>query len=760
VGVGWQVRLVVLGLLSGLTALGAVLVLGRLPAAQVPWQIATMIGLAVAVAVVVNDLWHKRFGVDVIAVLALAGALLAHEFLAGALIGLMFATGQLLEGYAQRRAHRDLDALLDRAPRTAHLKSDTDALRTVPVADVEIGDVVVVLSGEVVPVDGRLLEPGVFDESVLTGESVPVNRPVEDVVRVGVVNTGASVAVRALRRAEQSAYAGVVALATAAVADSAPVVRLADRFAVAFVPLTLLATGLAWWLSGDAVRALAVLVTATPCPLLLAVPVAITSGMSAASRRGVVVKDGAALERLGHAEVVLMDKTGTVTEGVPRVVDVVTAPGMDRRDLLAKAAAVERYSPHVLATAVVRAADDAVVPVLDAHDVVDRPGIGAEGAVAGERITVGRRPDGELPAWARGAERRVALDGAAAIWVSVAGAPAAALVVRDRVRADAMWTLSRLRAAGVRWLALVTGDRAEAATDVAALLDFDDVVSGCSPEGKVEQVRAAARRGVTVAVGDGVNDAPALAAADVGVALGARGVTAVAQVADVVLTDEGIDRLAEAVETARRARSIALQSAAVGIGLSLLAMGAAGWGLLVPAAGALVQEGIDVLVILNALRALVRPQHTKLPRVTAERIARFAGEHPGLTAARLAVRAAADSLSGGDIAGAEPGIRQAHRLLVEQVLPHERAEEHELLPAMAPLVGGTTGTAVMSRGHAEIERLAHRLSRHLAGPLRADQVDDLRATLYGLDAVLTLHFAQEEEGYFVLGHTTRGGEHR
>ncbi|HVV19882.1 MAG TPA: heavy metal translocating P-type ATPase [Pseudonocardiaceae bacterium] len=748
---GWHVRLTVLGLLTGLTALGAVLVVGRLPAAQLPWTIATVIGLVTTVAVVVNDLRRKHFGVDVIAVLALGGALLAHEYLAGALIALMFATGQLLEGYAQRRAHRDLDALLDRAPRSAHLR-EGDALRTVPVADVRVGDVVVVLSGEVVPVDGRLVDAGLFDESVLTGESVPVDRPVDDVVRAGVVNVGASATVRAVRTAERSAYAGVVRLATAAVADSAPVVRLADRFAVGFVPLTLVATGLAWWLSGDAVRALAVLVTATPCPLLLAVPVAVTSGMSAASRRGVVVKDGAALERLGHAEVALMDKTGTVTEGRPRVVDVLTAPGVDRRDLLAKAAAVERYSPHVLATAVVHAADAAGAPALDATQVAERPGVGAEGVVAGEPVTVGGRPAGEPAEWARAAERRVALDGAAVIWVSVAGRPAGAFVVRDRVRADAMWTLSRLRAAGVRWLALVTGDRSEAAADVAALLDFDEVVAGCAPETKVERVRAARRRGVTVAVGDGVNDAPALAAADVGVALGARGITAVAQAADVVLTDDGLDRLADAVETARHARAIAVQSAAAGIGLSLLAMAAAGFGLLAPAVGALVQEGIDVVVILNALRALIRPDHTRLPRAATERIARFAGEHEELTAARMAVREAADSLSDGDIGAAEERIRRAHRLVVEQLLPHERAEEHELLPAVAPVVGGTTGTAVMSRGHAEIERLARRLSRHLAGPgpLRADQVDDLRATLYGLDAVLTLHFAQEEEGYFVL----------
>ena len=755
-GVVWNVRLTVLLALLVATVAGAVPVLAGLPGGQIPWLVGTVMGLVLVVVVVVNDLRHRRFGVDIIALLALAGSLLAHEYLAGALIGLMFASGQLLEGYAERRAHRDLGALLDRAPRTAHVRpaAEPDVLRTVPVDEVSAGDLVVVRSGEIVPVDGRLHDDGTFDESALTGESIPVSRVAGDMVSSGVVNVGPAVAALALRRADASAYAGVVKLAEHAVATSAPVVRLADRFAIAFVPLTLIVTGLTWWLSGDPVRALAVLVTATPCPLLLAVPVAVTSGMSATSRRAVVVKDGATLERLGKVNTALMDKTGTVTEGLPKIVDVLTAPDADAMTVLGMAAAVERYSPHVLATAVLRAAESAGAPTMRARDVLDRPGVGAEGTVAGRRVTVGRLPPPEetWPAWTRAAERRVELDAAGVIWVSVNREPVGALLVRDSVRPDATRTLSRLRAAGLRKLVLVTGDRSEVAQDVAALLGFDEVLAGCSPEGKVRRVREAEPGSVTVFVGDGVNDAPALAAADVGVALGARGATAAVQVADAVLTDDRIDRLADAVEIAGRARWIALQSASVGIGLSLLAMLAAGLGLLPPAPGALVQELIDVLVILNALRALIVRGPLRLPERTTEVITRFAAEHPKLTAARTAVRRAADQLSSGDIAAAEPAIRQAYRLLTEQLLPHEHAEERELLPALAPLVGGTTGTAVMSRAHAEIDRLARRLQRHLdrPGPLSPDEVDDLRATLYGLDAVLSLHFAQEEESYFAL----------
>ena len=344
------------------------------------------------------------------------------------------------------------------------------------------------------------------------------------------------------------------------------------------------------------------------------------------------------------------------------------------------------------------------------------------------------------------------MDAAGVVWVSIDSELVGALLVRDEVCHDAARTLSRLRAAGLRRLLLVTGDRREVAEDIAGLLGFNVVVADCAPEDKVERVRAERRSGVTVVVGDGINDAPALAAADIGVALGARGATAATQAADAVLTGDRIDGLADAVEIARRARRIAEQSAEAGIALSLMAMVIAAVGWLPPAAGALVQEAIDVVVILNALRALRLARRSRLPVSTAELIRRFSAEHAGLAQARAAVRDAADALSAGLTPQAVDAVRHAYRMLTEQLLPHERAEEAELYPAVEPVVGGRDGIAPMSRGHAEIERLARRLSRHLANPEapRADQVDDLRATLYGLDAVLTLHFAQEEQGYFTL----------
>ncbi|HVV29372.1 MAG TPA: heavy metal translocating P-type ATPase, partial [Mycobacteriales bacterium] len=518
-----------------------------------------------------------------------------------------------------------------------------------------------------------------------------------------------------------------------------------------FLPASLFIAVAAWLVTGQAERAVAVLVTATPCPLLLAVPVAVTGGLSRASRAGVVVKDGGALELLGRASCLAVDKTGTVTEGRPEVVAVACAPGVTAEEALGPAAAVEQYSPHVLAAAVVRAARQAGIPFAPAESVTEEAGVGACGQVAGRRIHVGRLPPGSvLPSWARAAVRRSHLDLASVVWVRRDGEPVAALLVRDRIRPDAARTLRRLRTAGVTRVVLLTGDRVDNAAEVAELVGVDEIQAQAAPADKIERVRAEHGRGVTVMVGDGVNDAPALAAADVGVALGSRGSTAAAQAADAVILDDRIGRLADAMEIARRARRLAVQSAGAGTGLSLLAMIAAASGFLIPVVGAVVQEAIDVAVILNALRIL----RSRGPdRSADELLNRFSREHTELAPVRAAVRQAADSLAAGAGTDAEAAVRTAYRLLTERLLPHEMAEEHELYPALGQVLGGPESTVTMSRGHTEIARLIRRLGRHLAespAELDPDQLDDLRATLYGLDAVLNLHFAQEEEAYFSL----------
>ncbi|OKJ14017.1 ATPase P [Kitasatospora sp. CB01950] len=707
---------------------------------------------------VVQALRRGRAGVDLIAVLALAGTLATGEYLAGALIALMLSGGRWLDAAAERRATRDLRELLRHAPRTARRRTG-DTTETVPLADIRIGDRLVVGPGETVPVDGRITgHRAVLDESVLTGESAQVTRRIGDPARSGAVNAGSAFDLRATATEEHSTYAEIVRLTQQAGAERAPVIRLADRYAAWFLPVALAAAALAWLLSGDAVRAVAVLVVATPCPLLLAAPVAIVSGISRAARRGVVVRDGAALETLGRARTVCLDKTGTLTTGRPRAFDIATAPGHTPAEVLALAAAVDQYSPHVLAEAITAAAAERDLTLPPVHDVSEQPGTGAVATLAdGSTATVGQRDTTDLPAWARAADNRAALDGAALAWVTVDDRPIGAVLLRDPVRHDAPRTVRRLRAAGVTRLLMITGDRPEPAREIAAVVGLDDVRARQSPADKVAAVRAERARAVTVMVGDGVNDAPALAAADVGVAMGARGASASSEAADIVLTTDRVDRLADAAQIATRSRRIAVQSALGGMLLSLVAMGFAAFGLLPPAAGALLQELIDVAVILNALRAL-RPGRGIGPEIdasTEELVQRFAAEHDDLRDVLEAVREAADRLTSSSSAEALVAVRHVDQLLTTRLLPHEEAEERELYPALADALGGPETTATMSRAHTEIHRLAHRITTHLAhaetaGALAPEQHDDLRACLYGLHSVLRLHFAQEEENYFSL----------
>ncbi|MFI9357958.1 heavy metal translocating P-type ATPase [Streptomyces lydicus] len=743
---------------AALAAGGAAWLVGARDLADLCWGLGTVAAIVPAVAWVLSALRQHHAGVDLIAVLALGGTLAVGEYLAGALIALMLATGRTLEAAAQRRASHDLRALLEHAPRSARRRTGTE-VRTVPLAEVAVDDLLVVGPGEVVPVDGRVADTtAVLDESVLTGEPLTVERAAGQTVRSGVVNAGSAFDLRATANAQDSTYAEIVRLARQAGAESAPVVRLADRYAAWFLPLSLATAGLAWLASGSAVRAVAVLVVATPCPLLLAAPVAIVSGLSRASRIGVVIRDGGALENLGRARTLLLDKTGTLTSGRPRALDVTAAPGWKPADVLRTAASLDQYSPHVLAQAIVDAARERALALSLPTDVSEEPGRGATGTLDGHRMAVGRLDSrSEKPGWARSVDNRALLDGAAVAWLTVDDHPVGAVLLRDPLRQDAPRTLRRLRTAGITRLVMLTGDRPEPAREIAAVLGLDGVHAELTPVGKVAAVRAECERAVTVMVGDGVNDAPALAAADIGVAMGARGSTASSEAADIVLTTDRVDRLADAVAIAVRARHIAVQSALGGMLMSLAAMAAAALGLLPPAAGALLQEGIDIAVILNALRALRlgRAARPALQPAAEALIHRFAAEHDDLQDVLEAVRAAADRLSDSPGPKALAAVGETHRLLTERLLPHEYAEEHQLYPALAPTLGGPETTATMSRAHAEIERLARRIATHLElaradGGLAPEQLDDLRACLYGLHSVLRLHFTQEEENYFSL----------
>ncbi|MEU7144707.1 heavy metal translocating P-type ATPase [Nocardia sp. NPDC046473] len=744
---------------AGLT-IGALLwACGFRDAADGLWIAVTATAIVPALWWMIATLLKGRAGVDLIAVLSLAGTLLVGEYLAGALIAVMLAGGRALDAAAERRATQDLRALLEHAPRSARRRIG-DEVAVVPVDQVAVGDLLVVAAGEVVPVDGEILNTvAVLDESVLTGEPLQVERVAGDPVRSGVVNAGETFEIRAGATAAASTYAGIVRLAEQAGAENAPVVRLADRYAAWFLPLALTVAGAAYAWSGSATRAVAVLVVATPCPLLLAAPVAIVSGLSRSARLGVVVRGGGALETLGRATTLVMDKTGTLTAGRPKVIDVITAPGLDAREMLRLAASVDQVSPHVLAEAIVAEAMARGLGLTAPSEVVEQAGRGISGTVEAHRVDVGKLPDAITGLdWARAVVNRASPDSAAIAWVSVDGNAAAAILLRDPLRRDASRTIRRLRQAGLTRLVMLTGDRSEPAREVATALGLDEVYAGQSPADKVDAVRRERAHAVTVMVGDGVNDAPALAAATVGVAMGARGSAASAEAADVVLTADRLDRLADTMDTARWSRRIAVQSAVAGMSLSLLAMIVAAVGWLPPAGGALLQEGIDVAVILNALRALRGnpTSRTELAPSTAALLRRFAGEHDTLRDTLTMLRAAADRLADrDDEQSALSAVEDAYRFLIDKVLPHEQAEESELYPALAIPLGSPDATATMSRTHAEIQQLTSRIGIHLrlartAGRVGSDQIDDLLACLYGLHALLQLHFLQEEENYFTL----------
>jgi soluble P-type ATPase len=508
------------------------------------------------------------------------------------------------------------------------------------------------------------------------------------------------------------------------------------------------------------VRGLAVLVVATPCPLILAAPIALLAGVSRSARRGVIVKGGRALEALARARVLLLDKTGTITMGMPTVSSIETFGKETAAEVLRLAASLDQVSQHVLAGAVVRAARERTLRLSLPAGVTERPGWGVQGEVEGRRVALGKlswvQTGGGLPDGVRRVRRRTALDGSSSVFVAIDGEIAGALILHDPVRPDSPQALRVLRRAGIERVVLVTGDHPEVAETVGAGIGADLVLAERSPEEKVAAVLAERAHGPVLMVGDGINDAPALAAADVGVAMGARGASASAEAADVVLTVDRLDRLGEALTIARRSRAIAVQSVAAGMALSLAAMLAAAAGHLAPVAGALLQEGIDVAVIANALRALGTGRRRR-DSAAGEIGSRYRTEHGLLLPDVDRLRAVADRLDELAPRAAKRELAELRQFLDERLVPHEQTEDATVYPLVARAIGGEDPTAAMSRAHLEIAHLV-RLFGGLVDelppgdlePLTADDLRDLRRILYGLHAILRLHFAQEEEQYLPL----------
>ncbi len=729
--------------------------LGHAAAAHWIWAFGT-IPVAAGVAVsITRDLLAGRVGVDAIALVSMAAALLLGETLAGIVVAVMYAGGNVLEDFAVVRAERDLKSLVDRAPRVAHRRGER-GIEDIPVEQVAVGDAILVRAGEIIPIDGVIAGAGaVIDESALTGEPIPVSRGEGEPALSGTLNAGEAFDIRATATAGASTYAGIVRVVTAAQTAKAPFIRLADRYALLLLPVSLAVAGAAWLLSGDSIRALAVLVAATPCPLILAAPVAFIAGVSQAARNGILIKGGGALEALGRARTVMFDKTGTLTVGGARLIAVETAPGESADEVLRLAGSLEQASHHVVAAAIVDAARARGLALELPHDVRETMGSGLEGRIGQRNVRVGshdlvhgaRRPE----RWAVHVLRRASWRSALSVFVAVDGHTVGALLLGDELRRETPRAVQTLRDAGLSRIVMVTGDRADAAETIGAALDLDAVLANRVPSDKVDAVATEQRLSPTLMVGDGINDAPALAAADVGIAMGARGASASSEAADVVILVDRLDRVADAVVIAKRARAIALQSIAAGLSMSGVAMGLAAFGWLTPVAGALTQEAIDVAVILNALRALVPARtfgRTPMPSATATALRQ---EHEHLDAALDRLREIADALDDVDPAAAVTLIAEANNLVAGEIVVHERADETSVYPGLARFLTDRHGLGAMSRAHREIlhlARLIDRLAKDLT-PADADRylVRDAQRVIEAIESLVRLHNAQEEDIY-------------
>ena len=578
--------------------------IGRGDLAATVWTLGVLPVLAALLIEIVRSLLRGEVGLDIVAALSMSSALLFGETLAAAVVAVMYSGGTFLESFAEGRARREMRSLLSRVPRTATRYAD-GALEEVPLDAIAPGDRLLIRQGDVVPVDGTVGSGIAFlDTSALTGESLPVKVAEGREAMSGSTNSGEAFDLVATRPARESTYAGIVRLVEQAQASKAPMSRLADKWSLAFLLVTVAIAFSAWWLTGDPIRAVAVLVVATPCPLILAVPVALVAGLSRAAHYGVLIKGAGPLEAMARAQTLILDKTGTLTDGRPRIATMEATGPVPASDMLRLAAALEQASKHPVAQALVEEARERGVPLSIPTEVTEVPGEGLLGRVDGRSVVVGGYPFVAAHVGPTTVGHPPLEAGSVLVAVGIDGAFAGYLVMADRLRDDSQAMLSGLRGEGIGRILLATGDRQEVATRIAQGLGLDGIRADLRPNDKVLLVLTERKHGPVMMVGDGVNDAPALAAADIGVAMGARGAAASAEAADVVLLVDNIDRVRTGVEIARGARRIAMESVVVGIGLSVVGMIAAALGYLSPVQGALIQEAIDVAVILNALRAL------------------------------------------------------------------------------------------------------------------------------------------------------------
>lgn len=571
------------------------------------WYGTLIVGGLPLVYATVRRLWHREFASDVIASLAILAAIALDQSFAGAIIVLMQSGGEAIESYAHGRATASLDRLTRRAPRWAYRYGST-GVEKVPVDQVRPGDRLAVRNGDVLPVDGTIVsETATIDESSVTGEPLPKTRGSGAQVLSGTVNVGPTFDLVAFRPSGESQYARIVNLVRHAQTQKPTIQRLADRYATWFTPATVVIAILAAYFDRSALTALAVLVVATPCPLILATPIAVLRAMDRCSDRGIVMKSGAVVEELGRAQVVLFDKTGTLTSGRPEVERVVLLSSVTSDEIMLLAAAVEQFSSHPLAAAVTRRIPGTTLPEVSNHH--EFPGAGVAGTIGGRRVVFGSRGlcetiakrtlDKEWEAVVRSGTTR----GRLVSFVLIDGVATAALLFEDPIRAEVKGLAEKLQRLDVKAVGLLTGDNRQNADEIARRAGISIVEADLLPEQKVALVGEFRRRyGSTVMVGDGINDAAALASASVGVAMGAQGAGVTSEAADAVLLVDDVSRVAEGVALGQRMLRIARQGILFGLGASLILMGIASFGYIAPADGAIIQEGLDVAVVFNALR--------------------------------------------------------------------------------------------------------------------------------------------------------------
>ena len=593
--------LVLLGLVGGaILRFG----FGQPDSARWVWLAALVVGGTPLVLATVRGMLRGNFAADVVATLSIVTALAMGEYFAGLIIVLMQSGGEALERYSLRRASSALEQLLARAPRQARRK-EGEQLVEIEVAAVRVGDILVLRPGDLVPVDGTLLtDRAAIDESALTGEPLGRAKHQGDRLLSGSINQEDAAEMRADAVSAASQYAKMVDLVRRAQEEKPPLQRLADRYAVWFTPVTLAMSAFGWLITGDPRTILAVLVVATPCPLILAVPVAVIGGINRAARAGIIVKGGAALEQIGRAQAIVFDKTGTLTYGAPVVTAIVPFGATTADALLRAAGSVEQLSSHLLGRTLAEAARRRVGALPLPTDFHEVPGRGVEADIDGRHVLVGSPRFLTERLGSSGPPQPEGRAGLAA-YIALDGQPAGVIHFDDQLRPGVPDLMRRLARLGVRHTAILTGDNAANAAAIGARAGIAQVEANLLPEDKVRLLTALrGRYEPIVMVGDGINDAPALATATVGVAMGAKGTGISAEAADIVLLEDDVAKVGEAVAIGQHMLRIAKQSIYLGLGLSFVGMIAASLGYIQPVVGALLQEAIDVAVILNALRAL------------------------------------------------------------------------------------------------------------------------------------------------------------